>query len=290
MFRAEPIIFQSGLLKCRDVTRNVLALYERETVYAYVMKTGAKRSLLVSPELLHPHLYFLRTIIANYQGALSDATETLTSHGIDIREYHGAVIGNVATWNACLSFPKNVDVFETRKAIERELGQRCGAIPPIGFFFVEKFPFLGTIEESQHEVYIAPDFEIKLEGTTLNDLGIAWDTEKPSVAISTSLDVFPGIMFYFIPPEVRLLDCELVMNDRVGTLRQLLKAVSEHIDLVASNGVTIRFGNRAKWKFYGSITGDKDLLKERLLQLQGRALVKISRFNEITTRSLENTK
>lgn len=286
MFQAEPIIFQNGFLKCKDVTKNVLALYEKENVYAYVMKTGTRRSLLVSPESLHPHLYFLRTVIANYQGALSDAIDTLVSHKVDVREYHGAVIGNVATWNACLSFPENVDVFKTRKEIERKLGQRCGAIPPIGFFFVEKFPFLGTIEESQHEVYIPPDFKIKLEDRIMNGLEISWNSEKACVAISTSLDVIPGIMFYFIPPEAHLLDCELVMKDEVGSLRQILEVVSDHVDLVASNGVTIRFGNRAKWRFYGLITEDKNRLRKRLSRCS--ATLKIRKFSEITVSSLEN--
>jgi len=256
--------FEDKIIHCGTVVKEALPISTHQTVSAYAFGTGARRSLFVSPEKLSPDLYFLRTIIGNYRGVTADLMELLSSHGVDVRGYEDITIGNIALWNVCVKFPKDVNKFELRRIIMDEMTHKTSMVRPIDFFFFEWFPFCLNIEQEQHMLEIDDDYNLALDDETIGELNVTWDVRKASPIIATPLDHIRGILFYFINPRSRIVKCEFLIKDRKGTLSALTRIVAEHVDLVASRGDTIRFGESAKWRFYGILVGVLDTFKKKL--------------------------
>jgi hypothetical protein len=168
-----------------------------------------------------------------------------------------------------------------------EMTHKTTMVRPIDFFFFEWFPFCLNIEQEQHTLDINADYNLLLDDETIGELNVTWDVRKASPIIATPLDLIRGILFYFIDPGSRIVDCELLIKDRRGALAALSRKVAEHVNLVASRGDTIRFGDSAKWRFYGILTGNLDALKKKLKECEPETLESFS-INEVDFDSAEN--
>jgi hypothetical protein len=264
MARFYPVKFQNRIMKCGSLAKDALLAVPNQTLFSYVLGNMPHCSLLVTPNRILPHLYFLRTTISNYQGATADAMEIFRSHGIDVRAYDETSMGDIAIWNVCLTFPEGSNFFQMRDRITTQLQQKCGIVPPVDFFFVEFFRHLGDVHRKAREVLADVNCDLNLGKETISEMGISWDIKEPTAAVATPFELIPGILFSLIMPTMKLLECELLIEDRVGSIAELTKLVSHEIDLVASSGMTLAFGKNALWRFYGVVTGDIERLKQRL--------------------------
>jgi hypothetical protein len=210
--------------------------------------------------------------------------DTLFSLGIDVRAYDDVTFGNVAFWNVCLNIPKDLDDEKGHRVIIDKLRERCGIIPPVEFSLVEVFPYFGDLGKQDYKVVVNENLDARIDDEIISKLALDWKPETPSAVIATPIDLVPGIVLYFVQPNVTLFKCEVLMKDQVGAMKELTKIVAEHVDLLASAGRTIRFGDRAEWKFFGILTGDLNGLKENLGK--AKAINKVKVFEKIDTNKI----
>jgi hypothetical protein len=276
--------FQDRIIHCSSIVKDVFDVSPDEILNAYIMRTERHRALFVTNEDLHPHLYFLRTTISNYQGVTSVAMEILSSLGIDVRAYDDVTLGNVAFWNVCLNLPKELDSSEGHRFIVEKLREKCGIIPPVEFSLVEVFPYFGDLGKQEYKIKINKNLDAPIDGDIASKLSLDWKPTIPSAVIATPIDLVPGIILYFAPPDTTLFMCEVIMKDKLGAMSEISKLVAKHVDLLASSGRTIKFREHAQWKFYGIVTGNLDGLEGDLKKAKN--LGKINLFERVDINKL----